>query len=389
MNVTPVFDKNIEAFYEGYRRIINQGGTSSSKTFSILQLLLHIAIKYPDTSISVVSETMPHLKRGAIKDFETILKADGLYRDKHINRTDHQYFFNSSTIEFFSADSPGKVTGPRRNILYLNECNNIPYDRVIEMELRTDGTIFYDYNPVQDFWISDKVLSLPDSERKLIKSNYLDNDSLSDSIKREIQMRADRDPNFKKIHIDVEFGVYEGLIFTGFEMVDEMPGEAISYGMDFGFSNDPSTIVDVRFNNGEIFADLLLYRTEMTNQDIIRFLKELNVGRKEIIADCAEPKSIREIELAGFHIIPSIKGEDSIRTGIDLIKQYKLNVTKRSVELIKELRNYQWAKDRNGVTLNKPVDMFNHAIDALRYNVAHRKMAAVKAPKVWIPGRRY
>lgn len=388
MNVTQVYDWNIQAWHSGIRRIVNQGGTSSSKTFSILQLLLYIAAKKQGTSISVVSETLPHLKRGAIKDFESILRTEGLYNEKNINRTDHQYFFGESVIEFFSADTPGKVRGPRRNILYLNECNNIGYDKVSELELRTDGTIFYDFNPVQDFWITDRVLNMPEGEFTLIKSNYLNNSSLPDSIRREIQLRAERDPNFKKIHIDVEFGVYEGIIFNNFNMVDSTAEAPVSYGMDFGFSNDPTTLIDVRINDGQLWLDQVLYRTEMTNQDIIRFLKSENIGRKEIVADSAEPKSIREIELAGFNIVPAVKGEDSIRTGIDLMKQYPINVTKRSVDLIKELRNYKWATDKNGNTLNKPVDMFNHCIDAARYNITFRKIGAVKSPKVWIPGNR-
>jgi phage terminase large subunit len=388
MKCTEVFNRNISAFNSGVRRIVNQGGTSSSKSFSILQLLILIAHKRQGVLISVVSETMPHLKRGVMKDFETILRNDNLYDEKNINRTDHQYYFGDSCIEFFSADTPGKVTGPRRNILYLNECNNIPYQMVSQMELRTDGTIFYDFNPVQDFWITEQVFTLPSDEYVLIKSNYLDNDQLGESIKKEIRMRAERDPNFKKIHIDVEFGVYEGIIFNNFNMVDSMAEAASSFGMDFGFSNDPTTLIDVRINDGQLWLDQVLYRTEMTNQDIIRFLKSENIGRKEIVADSAEPKSIREIELAGFNIVPAVKGEDSIRTGIDLMKQYPINITKRSVDLIKEFRNYKWATDKNGNTLNKPVDMFNHCIDAARYNITFRKIGAVKSPKVWIPGNR-
>ena len=385
------FYRLLDAYHKKFRDIISMGGTSSSKTYSELQLLLYIAKKRDEkkkpVSISIVSESLPHLKLGAIKDFKNILKARDEYNDDNIHHTEHRYYFGESYIEFFAADI-GKATGPRRDILLLNEVNNIPRQVVQDLTQRTSETVFYDFNPTAEFWIVDDVFSLPDDQMILLKSNHLDNEFLPESLRRIILQRAERDPNYKRVHIDIEFGANEGVIFPDFTLIDDMPGDATSYGMDFGFSNDPTTIVDVRFNNGEIFVDLLLYRTEMTNQDIIRFLKTLNIARKEVIADSAEPKSIREIELAGFHIIPSIKGEDSIRTGIDLIKQYKLNITKRSVELIKELRNYQWAKDRNGVTLNKPVDMFNHAIDALRYNVAYRKMGAVKAPKVWIPGNR-
>jgi len=366
---TSLLEKNKKAFDSGVRRIVNQGGTSSSKTYSILQLLLFIALqRTKPTSIHVCSETLPHLKLGAIKDFETILKASNLYNEKQINKTDLKYHFGNNYIQFFSADAPGKVTGPRRDILYLNECSNIPYNVVSEMEIRTNECIFYDFNPVADFWISEKVLQLPSKEFILIKSNYLDNEMLPDSVIKDIELKASRDPNFKKIHIDVEFGTYEGLIFPNITLVDSMPEtDRQKYGMDFGFTNDPTTLVDVRLNDGKLWIDELLYQTQMTNNDIIKFIKSLNIGRKEIIADSAEPKSIREIELAGINIKPSTKGADSVRRGIDLINTYPINVTKRSLNLIKELRNYKWKVDRNGNSLNEPIDSFNHLIDPSRY----------------------
>lgn len=366
---TSLLEKNKIAFDAGIRRIVNAGGTSSSKTYSILQLLLIIALeRKKPTSIHVCSETLPHLKLGAIRDFETILKGAGLYNEKNINKTDLKYHFGSNYIQFFSADSPGKVTGPRRDILYINECCNIPYNIVSEMEMRTSECIFYDFNPVADFWISEKVLNLPSNEFELIKSNYLDNEMLPESITRDIELKAARDPNFKKIHIDVEFGTYEGLIFTKFNLVDEMPPTLREvYGLDFGFTNDPTAIVDVRFNNGELWFDEMIYRTQMTNQDIIQFYK--TIDNKKIIADSSEPKSIEEIRRSGINIEGAIKGSDSIRRGIDLMQSYPINVTKRSINLIKELRGYKWAVDRAGKQFNTPIEINNHCIDAARYGV--------------------
>lgn len=370
--VTSLFKKNKRAFDSKIRRIVNQGGTSSSKTYSILQLLIFIAkdnTRQKPTSIHVCSETLPHLKLGAIKDFETILKGAGLYNEKNINKTDLKYYFGNNYIQFFSADAPGKVTGPRRDILYLNECSAIPYNIVSEMEMRTSECIFYDFNPVADFWISEKVLNLPANEFILIKSNYKDNEMLPETVVKDIELKASRDPNFKKIHIDVEFGTYEGLIFPKITLIDAMPEtDKQKFGMDFGFTNDPTTLVDVRLNNGELYLDELLYRTQMTNNDIIKFIKTLPIGRKEIIADSAEPKSIREIELAGINIKPSVKGADSVRRGIDLMNTYPINVTKSSLNLIKELRNYKWKVDKNGNSLNDPIDNYNHIIDAARYS---------------------
>ncbi len=367
MKTTSVFEKNITAFNNKVRRIVNQGGTSSSKTYSVLQLLLLIALKRTKpTSIHVCSETLPHLKLGAIKDFENILKSDGLFNEKNINKTDLKYFFGNNYIQFFSADAPGKVTGPRRDILYLNECSNIPYNIVSEMEMRTTECIFYDFNPVADFWISEKVLNLPCSEFILIKSNYKDNHLLPATVVSDIELKASRDPNFKKIHVDVEFGTYEGLIFKSFKLVDDVPEtDRVVRGLDFGFTNDPTAIVDIYFNGGEIWLDEIMYRTGMTNQDLIQFLKTQNAIKT--IADSAEPKSIEEIRRSGLNIEAAVKGADSIRRGLDLMQSYPINVTKRSVNLIKELRGYKWATDRAGNQLNEPIDVNNHGIDAVRY----------------------
>lgn len=383
MKTTSVFASNVKAFNSGVRRIVNKGGTSSSKTYSTLQLLLLIARDREEigVTISVVSETLPHLKQGAIRDFENILREEELYESIDYEKANQVYTFGKSIIEFFSADV-GKSTGPRRNILYLNECNNIPYKIVSELEQRTDEVIFYDFNPTAYFWIEDKVLNLPKHEYVLIKSNYLNNEFLAPSIVHEIELKASLDPNYKRVHIDVEYGVYEGLIFTNWTMVDEMPESSKRiYGKDFGFTNDPTTLIDIRLNSGQLYFDEMLYQTGMINQDIINFLKSTGVGRTEIVADSAEPKSIEEIRRAGFNITGADKGPDSIRIGIDRIKSYPMNVTKRSVNMIKELRNYKWKTDKSGNSLNVPIDYFNHCIDPARYGVMRLTGAPLKPAK--------
>lgn len=390
MKVTTVFESNITAFNKKIRRIVNKGGTSSSKTFSILQLLKLIAERRGEKHgvvISVVSETMPHLRRGAIKDFDTILKLDDQYNENNIDLSNRVYYFGKSYVEFFSVDTIGKATGLRRDILYLNECNHIPYKIVQELEQRTNETIFYDYNPTEPFWIDDKVFTLPEREFIVIKSNYRNNNYLEPSIAREIELKASIDPNFKRTHIDVEYGVYEGIIFPDITLVDEMPPVARKLGMDFGFTNDPTTLIDVRFANSWLWLDQLLWEKAMTNNDIIQALKALSITRKEeIIADSAEPKSIKDIELAGFNIKGAAKGKDSIRAGIDRMKSFKIMVTKRSHDLIKEFRNYRWAVDRNGEIDKRdgkayPVDMWNHGIDPTRYVVDEVTKAPLTPPR--------
>lgn len=346
------------------------GGTSSSKTFSELQLLQIIAEKRQKrpVSISVVSESIPHLKLGAIRDFEKILKARNLYDERNINFTDRIYTFGNSFIEFFAADE-GKATGPRRDILLLNEVNNIPLNVVKELSRRTNETIFYDFNPTSEFWITDEVLNLPENEVKLIKSNYLDNCFLPDSIKRDIELEASRNPNFKRVHVDVEWGTTDGLIFEHFTLVDSMPDtDKRRIGVDFGFSNDPTAIVDLRQSDGKWWIDEICYRKGMHNSDISAVLQSLNLpSGVKTIADSAEPKSVSELSLMGNKVEGAVKGADSIRSGIATLQSMPIMVTKRSVNLIKELRGYQWDKERDGTTSNAPAKSADHAIDAARY----------------------
>src|ERR1035437_351535 len=282
MNPTKVFEKNLVAFNSGVRRIINKGGTSSSKTYSILELLFLIAKKRSDKGvlISILSESLPHLKKGAIRDFEIILKRENCYDENNIDFSNYSYHFGNSVIEFFSADS-GKATGLRRDIIYYNECNNIPYKVIEEADIRTKETIFYDYNPTAQFWMEDKVMSLPQNEWVLIKSNHLDNKHLQETIRHEIELKASIDPNFKRIHVDVEYGNYEGLIFNSPTIIKEFPKESkwILYGMDFGYTNDPTTLIKIGFSNGELFFDELLYKTGLTNIDIANELKKNHVDR--------------------------------------------------------------------------------------------------------------
>lgn len=367
MITTNVFSKNLAAYNRGIRRIINHGGQGSSKNYSILQLLLVIAQKKKILA-TVMSETLPHLKKGAILDFNNILKGEKMYDENNINKTDYQYFFGESVIEFISADTPGKVTGPRRDILYANECINMPFNIVDEAARRTADTIFYDYNPNHPFWIQDKVFTLPDSERIIIKSNHLDNDLLPEGERRDIISRAAMDSNFRRVHIDLEFGVSEGLIFPDINLVDNMPmSNRQSFGIDFGYSVDPTTLMQVKIQDGQLWINELLYQNGMTNPEIAQFVKDEMLQREEIIADSSEPKSIEELRRMGLNIKPAAKGADSIRQGIDFIKRYPINITKRSVNTIKEFRNYKWKTDINSDLQNVPVDLYNHCIDGIRY----------------------
>lgn len=370
--VTRVFWKIYAAAAQKPRCISNRGSARSSKTYSCLQFL-HMLIPAADTVgnvTSVVSETVPHLKRGAIRDFESIL-GHPLSTDPHWNATDNIYTYpNGAKLEFFSADSPDKVLGPQRKRLFVNECNHISYDTFRQLAVRTSGLILLDYNPTSLFWAIEKIETRPTTI--YIHSTYKDNDFLSAAQIAEIESNRN-DPNWWRVYGEGKLGQLEGVIYD-FEQIDTMPeksdGMIETYGLDFGFTNDPTTCGRFLIHTGrrEIFADELFYRTGMLNRDIIAELKanDVPLRRVPIYADCAEPKSIAEIAQAGFNVLPCYKAT-RITEQIAHLKQYKLYVTKRSLEAIRELREYTWAKDKDGRMLNQPRQGFDHFMDAMRY----------------------
>lgn len=373
MRLTKVWDYNAQAHVDGYRIIANQGGTSSSKTYSLLQLMLIIAGKYSHKLISVVSESLPHLKRGALRDFIQILKDEDLYRESLHNKTDNSFKVHNSVIEFFGADSPDKLRGARRDYLFINECNNIPYDSFQQLEVRTKERIFLDYNPTSEFWVHEKLLGHEDV--KYIQSTYLDNDYLDPNIVKSIERRKDQDENWWRVFGLGEVGSTEGIVYTNWKIVNKWPEcrwEVL--GIDFGYTNDPTAIVRIGYYDQELYIDEVVYETGLTNQDIGRKLKG---ERVQMYADSAEPKSIEEIRRMGFHIKPCEKGKDSILNGITKVKEYKLNITKTSTNVIKELRNYQW-RLKDGRPDNKPIDNYNHALDAMRYAITMKVKARNK-----------
>lgn len=350
---------------------IVQGGSSASKTYSILILLIDLAQRDErPTLTSIVSETFPHLKRGPMRDFLEILGELNLFKPKSWNKTDYVYTFETgSKIEFFSADQPGKVRGPRRNRLFINEANNVPFETFEQLEIRTNEFIFIDYNPVADFWVNEEIFGKRDDYDHIVLT-YKDNEALDESIVKALEARKDR-PNFWKVYGLGEFGELEGKIYRGWQIVDEIPHEARleRRGLDFGYSIDPTTLVDVYYFNGGYILDEQLYQTGMSNKKIADFILDLEHPETLVIADSAEPKSIDEIYSYGVNIRAADKGRDSVRQGIQFMQDLPISVTKRSINLIKEYRNYTWATDRLGkiITPNIPEDAFNHLLDASRY----------------------
>ena len=370
-------DKHLPAWYEHPRYMESCGGARSGKTYSILQLLTlksvaEAAEKSPARVTSVVSETLPHLKRGAIRDFKDIMQSWGIWHDRSWNRTDNIYTFpNSGIIEFFSADSPGKVHGPARDRLFINEAQNIDYETARQLFVRTKDRIILDYNPVREFWVHEKLQGRP--ECVSIHSTYRDNNFLTPAQIAEIESNKNS-TNWWRVYGEGMIGQAEGIIFD-FMQIDRMPdagGMIETYGLDFGFSNDPSVLVHILIHTGrkEIYADQIEYRTGMLNRDIIRTLDAYEIPKRSIpiFGDASEPKSIAEIAQAGYNCKPCYKATRKAEQ-IAFMQQYKMFITKRSVEGIKEIRNYCWAKDKDGRPLNEPQSICDHFMDALRYGV--------------------
>ena len=349
-----------------------RGGTSASKTFSILPILIDRAIKTPDLEISVVSESIPHLRRGALKDFLKIMMALGRYNDNQFNKSTLKYtFVNGSYIEFFSVDQPDKLRGARRNVLYVNECNNVDFDSYYQLAIRTSGEIWLDYNPSSLFWVDRELLTQDDVD--FITLTYLDNEALSDTIVKEIESAKEKAKtssyweNWWQVYGLGQTGSLEGVCIPEWQEIN-LPTEArlLCYGMDWGYSNDPTSLIAMyKYNDAYIF-DELIYQKGLLNSDISDLLKT-NAVKDIVYADSAEPKSIAELNSYGHNILPVTKGRDSIVYGLNLINQNKVYVTSRSKNLINELRNYIWMVDKQGNKLNKPIDAYNHAIDAMRY----------------------
>lgn len=354
------------------RRIkIIQGGTSAGKTFGILPILIDKCTKEKGLEVSVVAETIPHLRRGALKDFLKIMRWTNRYFDDRFNKTLLRYeFANGSSIEFFSADDASKLRGARRDILYINECNNVTFESYNELAIRTKREVFLDFNPANEFWVHKELKDEPDTD--FIILTYKDNEALDESIVTQIEKNRDKAAtssywaNWWRVYGLGEVGSLEGVVFNNWKEIDTIPKEAklIGIGLDFGYTNDPTAAIEIYNYNGTRIVNELVYRTGMVNSDIAKILPASVV----IYADSSEPKSIEEIKRFGKTIKGVTKGKDSINYGIDVMQRQDYLVTKSSTNLIKELRSYCWDVDKQGVRMNKPIDHFNHAIDALRYH---------------------
>ncbi len=352
--------------------IVEQGGTRSGKTYNILLwILLSYCAKNSHKIITICRRSFPALRGTVMRDFFQIIKDYDLYSEEYHNKTANEYYINGNTIEFISLDMPQKIRGRKRDLLFANEANELTYEDWQQLLFRTNERAILDYNPSEEFhWIYDNVLTRDDVD--FYQTTYKDNPFLGEVVKAEIERLKDIDQNYWRVYGLGERGQSRSLVYT-FSTCKEIPSEAklVAYGLDFGFSNDPTALVRTYLLDDNMYVDELIYRTGMTNQDIAKEMGSLGLDKhNEVFADSAEPKSIEEIYRMGWNVKPTIKG--AINLGIDIIRRYKLFATERSFNVIKELRNYKYIEDKNGLITNKPLDNFNHGLDAMRYSVVNK-----------------
>jgi len=366
---TTLFKHNYEATSHV---IINQGGTNSGKTYAIEQVLFCLAAENEKQIITVVGQDIPNLKSGALRDAQVIHGESEILKRliKNFNHTDRIFQFkNGSLIEFKSYANAQDAKSGKRDYLFVNEANGIDWDIYTELALRTKKRIFIDYNPNSGFWVHDKLIGKPGVQ--LFISDHRHNPFVEDAMRQKIEALKTEDLELWKVYARGLTGKINGLVFDNWRICEAIPQDAklIAAGLDFGFTNDETGCLQVYKQNGELWIDELIYETRLTNTDLSRKLANSGISKAtEIIADSAEPKSIEELKRLGWFVTGAKKGADSIKNSIDILRRYKLNVTRNSVNLRKELGRYKWKTDnKSGRSINQPVDTYNHLIDPLRY----------------------
>lgn len=375
IQATNVFERNYNATS---RIIVNQGGTRSSKTYSIAQVFIVRLLQSRGRILSIVRKSLPSLKYSVMMDFFEILDKMKYYHPENHNKTENTYVLNGNLVQFLSLDQPQKKRGAKRNYLWLNEANEFNYEDYLQLAMRTTDQIVLDFNPSDEFhWIYDNVITRDDCT--FIQSTYKDNPFLEQSIITEIERLRDTDENYWRIYGLGERGRSESKVYSNWSLVDEMPEKCDEYfyGLDFGFNN-PTSLVRVGLYDKEIYVDEIIYQSHLTNSDLIEKMKDCVIDGVTIKADCAEPDRISELRRAGFSVSESKKGKNSVNDGIDQIKRTKMFVTKRSVNVIKELKSYQWKQNKDGQILDEPVKFNDHAMDAIRYAVYREEGANIR-----------
>jgi phage terminase large subunit len=370
--------------------VINQGGTSSGKTYAILQVLFFLACENEKQVITVAGQDIPNLKAGALRDAQNICSSSAVLQGslKNFNKTDRVFeFHNGSLIEFKSYDDAQDAKSGKRDYLFVNEANGVQWTVYTELALRTRQRIFIDFNPNTAFWVHDNLLGQPGVQ--LIISDHRHNPFLLAPQRHKIESLKNSDLELWRVYARGLTGKISGLVLNNWGICEAIPTEArpLAAGLDFGFTNDETGCILVYKQGGMLWVDELLYETGLTNPDISQKLTKAGLSKHtEIIADSAEPKSIEELHRLGWRVTGAKKGPDSVKNSIDILKRYPINITRRSINLREELGRYKWKTDRAGRVLNEPVDSWNHLIDPLRY-IALNKLNIHNGGRVrsWVP----
>jgi phage terminase large subunit len=346
------------------------GGTSASKTISILFWLIDYAQSVPNELVSVVSESYPNLQDGAMRDFQAIMRDRGYWKQDLWHDTKHTYTFETGTkLQFLAIDTYGKAHGPRRDVLYINEANYLDYKIVDQLITRTRKIVWMDWNPSEEFWFyTDMKPTRNDVD--FITLTYLDNEALDPISVAEIESHR-HNKMWWQVYGLGQLGEVEGRIFTDWKIIDDIPHEARleRRGLDFGYAYDPNALVDIYHHNGGIILDERLYQKGMSNRQIAQYLQNMDHPDTLIVADSAEPKSIDELASYGVNVIGANKGPGSLNQGIKYLQDQRVSVTRHSLNLIKEYRTYFWKQDKNGKILNTPEGGNDHILDAARYGL--------------------
>ena len=348
--------------------VVEQGGTRSGKTYNILLwIIFEYCTRNNNKIITICRKSFPSLRATVMRDFMTILQGQNLYKEKYHNKSNSEYYLFGNLVEFISLDQPQKVRGRKRDLLFVNEGNELYYEDMQQLLFRTQDRIILDFNPSDEYhWIYDKLITRADCV--FYKTTYLDNPFIEQTIIDEIERLKDTDEQYWQIYGLGERASSRSTIFNYTE-VNQIPTEAnlVAYGMDFGYTNDPTTLVSVYTLDYNLYVKEHLYRTQMTTQDINIFLRDEELTSNPIYADSAEPRLIEELRRMGHNVFSSVKGKGSVNAGIDLLKRYKIHILATSTNAISEFRNYKWVEDKNGMLTNVPEDKHNHIIDPTRY----------------------
>jgi len=362
IRATEVFDWNYNALNSDKRFIINQGGSRSSKTYSLCQLVIVWCLQNPNKVVSIVRKTFPALRATVMRDFFEVLKDLELYEKANHNMSENIYRFdNGSIVEFFSVDDEQKIRGRKRDIGWCNEANELWFDDFQQLNMRTESKLIFDYNPSES---SGWLYELPEAESVLIKSTYKDNPFLPESIKRQIEDLKRTDEALYQIYALGEKAVSKSNIYTNWTFVQHRPSKFTQYvyGLDFGF-NHPTALIRVYWHEKDIYIEPVIYESYLTTSDLIERFNNLGIDKSiDILADYSRPEIIAEMQIAGYNVNNANK---VVKKGIDNVKTFGV-MCQDDPRMKKEYDNYKWKKIGDTIT-DEPVKLFDDAMDAIRY----------------------